>query len=180
MRVLGIDPGSHRTGWGVVEGSGGRLVCLGAGVVRAHGTSTAERLRSIHDGLAELLRRFAPEAVSVETVFHAKNAQSALVLGQARGVALLCAAQAGAPVFEYTAGQIKQAATGRGRAEKEQVQTMVRLVLGVDEPLALDASDALAAAICHAQTTLTPQAAFLRKVAASRRKKTRLPVGGAR
>jgi len=121
-----------------------------------------------------------PEAVSVETVFHAKNAQSALVLGQARGVALLCAAQAGAPVFEYTAGQIKLAATGRGRAEKEQVQTMVRLVLGIDEALALDASDALAAALCHAQTTLTPQAAFLRTVALSRRRKARLPVGGAR
>lgn len=180
MRILGIDPGSHRTGWGVVEGVTGRLVCLGAGVVQARGESTAERLCSIHDGLSELLRRFAPEAVSVETVFHAKNAQSALVLGQARGVALLCAAQAGAAVFEYTAGQIKQAATGRGRAEKEQVQTMVRLVLGIDEALALDASDALAAALCHAQSTVTPQAAFLREVAASRRKKVRAPARGAR
>ena len=92
-----------------------------------------------------------PTAGSVETIFYAKNAQSALKLGHARGVTLVCAARAGVQVFEYTAGQIKQAATGKGRAEKAQVQTMVRLILGLSTPLGLDTSDALAAAICHHQ-----------------------------
>ncbi len=182
MKVLGIDPGSHRTGWGVVASDGGRLVHVASGVVHGRGETTTERLRAIADGLDEVLRAHAPDAVAVETVFHADNAQSALVLGQARGVALLCASRAGAEVFEYTAGQIKQAATGRGRADKEQVQAMVRLILGLGGAMALDTSDALAAAICHAQTRLTPQAAFLASVEASRRPRARrkAPVAGGR
>ncbi len=172
MKVLGIDPGSHRTGWGVVASDGGRLVHVASGVVHGRGETTTERLRAIADGLDEVLRAHAPDAVAVETVFHAENAQSALVLGQARGVALLCASRAGAEVFEYTAGQIKQAATGRGRAEKEQVQEMVRLILGLGaDTMALDTSDALAAAICHAQMCATPQAELLRRVAASKRRR---------
>jgi crossover junction endodeoxyribonuclease RuvC len=171
MRVLGIDPGSHRTGWGVIDAEGGRLVHVASGLLSARGDSTALRLRSVADGLDEVLTSFRPAAVSVETVFYAKNAQSALVLGQARGVALLCASRAGASVFEYTAGQIKQAATGRGRAEKEQVQAMVCMILGLEAGMALDTSDALAAAICHAKMSATPQAELLRRVAASRRRR---------
>jgi crossover junction endodeoxyribonuclease RuvC len=180
LRVLGIDPGSHRTGWGVIDLVQGRLLHVASGVVQAGQGSSAERLRAIADGLDEILARFAPQAVAIETVFHAKNAQSALLLGQARGVALLCVARAHAPVFEYTAGRIKQAATGRGRAEKAQVQSMVRLLLGLSEQMALDTSDALAAAICHAQTQATPQAAFLSAVLANSGKRRRVRTAASR
>ena len=173
MRVLGIDPGSHRTGWGMLSAEGNHLVHLASGVILARGGTTADRLLTIADGIDAVLRNHAPEAVAIETVFHAKNSQSALVLGQARGVALLCAARSGATVHEYTAGQIKQAVSGRGRAEKEQVQAMVCLILGLAGPMALDTSDALAAAICHAQTRVTPQAAFLATLEASRRPRLR-------
>lgn len=173
MRVLGIDPGSHRTGWGVVQAEGGRMRALASGVIRAGDGATAERLRTIADGVDEVLRQHRPDAVAIETVFHAKNAQSALILGQARGVALLCAARAEAEIFEYTAGQIKQAVSGRGRAEKEQVRQMVQLILGLDGPMAIDTSDALAAAICHAQTRVTTQATFLSTIEASRRPRSR-------
>src|SRR6476646_5052663 len=129
MRVLGIDPGSHKTGWGVVAGEASRLTHIASGLVSAPAGPLAERLLAIAQGLEGLFAAHAPEAVSVETVFFAKNSQSALALGQARGVALLCAAQAGLPVFEYTAGQIKQATTGRGRADKQQVRAMLGAIL---------------------------------------------------
>jgi len=173
MRVLGIDPGSHRTGWGVVDAAGSRFSHVASGVVAAHGESTAARLAAIYDGLESVLREHAPDAVAVETVFHAKNSQSALVLGQARGVALLCAARAGASVHEYTAGQIKQAATGRGRADKEQVQRMVTMILGLAGPMPLDATDALAAALCHAQMHATPTAAALERAQTAARQRGR-------
>jgi len=151
VRVLGIDPGSHRTGWGVVEVRGSRVEHLGSGTIEARGDTLGERLCAIADALDDVLRRHHPDAVSVETIFHAKNSRSALLLGHARGVALLCAARAGAQVFEYTAGQIKQSTTGRGRADKEQVQKMVRMILGLAGDLGLDTTDALAAAICHTE-----------------------------
>ncbi len=163
MRVLGIDPGSHRTGWGVVELSGSRLSHVASGLVAVPDGELYERLLGIAEGLEAVLAAHAPDAASVETVFFAKNSQSALQLGQARGVALLCAARAGVRVFEYTAGQIKQATTGRGRADKEQVRAMLGAILGMREPMALDTSDALAAAICHAQMHGTPLAAALRE-----------------
>ncbi|MEL6340303.1 MAG: crossover junction endodeoxyribonuclease RuvC [Myxococcota bacterium] len=150
-RVLGVDPGSHKTGWGIVDGEGSSMTHVASGTISASGAGLAQRLVSIADALDRIVTTHCPTAVSVETVFYAKNAQSALKLGHARGVTLLCAARAGLEVFEYTAGQIKQAATGRGRAEKTQVQTMVRLILGLSTPLGLDTSDALAAAICHHQ-----------------------------
>lgn len=173
MKVLGIDPGSHRTGWGIVLCEGSRLSHVASGVVTARAEALAERLLSIADGLEALLAAHRPEAVAVETVFFAKNSQSALALGQARGVALLCAARAGLPVFEYTAGQIKQATTGRGRADKQQVQAMLGALLGVGEGMALDESDALAAAICHAQLYATPAARFLREAQAESRRPER-------
>lgn len=151
MRVLGIDPGSHRTGWGVIEMHGSRVEHVASGTIEARGEDLATRLRAIADGLDAVLASHQPMAVAVEMIFHAKNSRSALQLGHARGVALLCAARSGATIHEYTAGQIKQATTGRGRADKDQVQKMVQLILGLRGELGLDTSDALAAAICHSE-----------------------------
>lgn len=157
MIVLGIDPGSHRTGWGIVRSAGNRCEHVASGILHGGEGGLAERLLRIADGLDAILSRHNPEALSIENIFHAKNAQSALALGHARGVAVLCAVRHGLSVFEYTAGQIKQATTGRGRAEKEQVQAMVRIILGLggEVELGLDESDALAAAVCHAQLHAT-------------------------
>lgn len=151
VRVLGVDPGSHKTGWGVVAGAGSRFSYVASGTVVAGKGSLTERLCSIANELEAVIAKHAPSSLSIETIFHAKNSQSALRLGHARGVALLCAGRAGLAVHEYTAGQIKQASTGRGRAEKEQVQQMVRMILGLGDSMGLDESDALAAAICHLQ-----------------------------
>jgi crossover junction endodeoxyribonuclease RuvC len=150
VRVLGIDPGSRFTGFGVVEDAGGaRLRHLAHGVLALGAEEPIEdRLRLLHDGLARELSRYLPDLVAVEDVFHARNARSALVLGQARGVALLAAAQAGAPVRSFSPSVIKQAVTGTGRAEKEQVGRMVAVLLGIPVQGRFDASDALAAAIC--------------------------------
>jgi crossover junction endodeoxyribonuclease RuvC len=155
-RVVGIDPGTQHLGWGVLDVRGNTLTHVASGTLHAPKSGPqaglVSRLCYLADALDALIATHRPEAGAVETIFHAKNSQSALKLGHARGVALLCLGRAGVPVFEYTAGQIKQAATGRGRAEKEQVQAMVRLLLRLTvEGLELDTTDALAAAICHAQ-----------------------------
>lgn len=152
MVVLGVDPGTALCGFGVVEeGEGGRLRLLDHGVIATPaGLPLAERLRCIHEGLTRLLARYRPTAVAVEELFFARNARTALSVGQARGVALLAAAQAGAPVYEYTPRQVKQAVVGYGSAPKAQVQEMVRLVLGLETaPEPDDAADAVAIAICH-------------------------------
>lgn len=152
MRVFGIDPGSIRTGYGCVDtdGSRHRLVTCGAIASKA-GAALPDRLACIYAELTRLLREAAPQAVVIENLFHAKNVRSALTLGHARGVAVLAAVQAGVPVVEYTPAEIKQAVVGYGRAEKTQVQRMIMLLLGLDTaPSPLDASDALAVAICHA------------------------------
>lgn len=153
MLVLGIDPGSHRTGWGIVACGANRFTHVASGVIYGDDKELPQRLANLADGLDAMLALHRPAVLSIENIFHAKNAQSALQLGHARGVAMVCAMRAGLPVFQYTAGQIKQATTGRGRAEKEQVQEMVRVILSLarDVELILDQSDALAAAICHAQ-----------------------------
>jgi crossover junction endodeoxyribonuclease RuvC len=150
VRVLGIDPGSRYCGFGVVEDAGGaRLRHLAHGVL-ALGVEKPieERLWLLHEGLARELSRYLPDVVAVEDVYHARNARSALVLGQARGVALLAAAQSGAKVRSFPPSTIKQAVTGTGRAEKEQVGRMVAVLLGITMEGRLDASDALATAIC--------------------------------
>ena len=152
MRILGIDPGSVRTGYGCVDtdGTRHRLVSCGA-LSGAAAAPLPDRLRAIHDGLVEVLRASSPECVAIESLFHARNVRSALMLGHARGVAVLAAVQAGLPVVEYTPAQIKVAVTGYGRAEKTQMQQMVKLLLGLDTvPTPHDAADALAVAICHA------------------------------
>jgi crossover junction endodeoxyribonuclease RuvC len=150
VKVLGIDPGSRFCGFGIVEDAGGaRMRHLGHGVVKLEeGASIEARLCELHEALQRELREHKPDMVAIEDVFHAKNSRSALVLGQARGVALLAAAQSGARVRSFPASVIKQAVTGTGRAEKHQVGRMVEVLLGIKILTRADASDALAAAIC--------------------------------
>jgi crossover junction endodeoxyribonuclease RuvC len=151
MRVLGIDPGSLVTGFGVVEEEANSLHALAWGAVRTSAKQPlSERLRRIYDGLTEPLHTWQPDVVSVERVFFADNPKTALTLGHARGVALLTVAHANLPLVEYSALEIKMAVVGYGRAAKAQVQQMVKTLLrlqGLPQPL--DAADALAAAICH-------------------------------
>jgi crossover junction endodeoxyribonuclease RuvC len=157
MRVLGIDCGCERTGFGVVDTDGRTHRFVTAGVIRTSAAAPlADRLARIHEGLTEALRVYQPEAVAVEEVFHAVNVKTALKLAHVRGIALLVAAQAGLPVGEYSALEVKSSVVGYGRAEKSQVQLMVASLLGLAEPPASeDASDALAVAICHGTTALT-------------------------
>lgn len=153
MRILGIDPGSRITGYGVIEKRGNRLIHVDNGAIFTNSKDElALRLKKIHDGLNEVLDLYAPEAVSVEEIFVAKNALSALKLGHARGAALLVGANRGLPVAEYTALQVKSAVVGYGKASKTQVQQMVRTLLNLPEIAQEDASDALAVAICHANS----------------------------
>jgi crossover junction endodeoxyribonuclease RuvC len=152
VRIVGIDPGSVRTGYGCVDtdGTRHRFVTCGA-LSGAPAAGLPARLLAIHQGLTELLRTSAADCVAIESLFYARNVRSALVLGHARGVAVLAAVEAGLPVIEYTPAQIKAAVTGYGRAEKAQMQQMVKLLLGLDTaPAPHDAADALAVAICHA------------------------------
>ena len=152
MKVLGIDPGSVHTGYGIVgKGPGGSLVRICDGAISpGAGWTLAERLLKISDGLCELMELHKPDAVSVESIFFAKNVKSAITLGQARGAALLSAARFGLPVFEYAPTAVKLAVTGYGQAAKEQVGKMVKLLLKDTESFKkADASDALAIAICH-------------------------------
>ncbi len=151
MKIFGIDPGSDRTGYGCIESAGGRHHLVICGALSAPPSSTfPEKLRHVHAGLAALLARHHPDCVVVESIFYARNVRSALKLGHARGVALLAAAEAGLPVAEYAPAEIKLAVVGFGRAEKHQVQHMVKLLLGLDAvPSPHDAADALAVAICH-------------------------------
>jgi len=151
MRVLGIDPGTVTTGYGLVERRGDTLqaVTFGAITTRA-GLPFAQRLLRIHQELRTLLSRTHPDCAAVESVFFAKNVQSALRLGHARGVALLALAEESVEIHEYSALEVKQAITSYGQAAKGQVQEMVRLLLGLGEaPTPVDAADALAVAICH-------------------------------
>jgi crossover junction endodeoxyribonuclease RuvC len=152
VRIFGIDPGSIRTGYGCVETDGTRHRLVTCGVVRTPlGSTLPDRLHAIHDGLTRLLRASAPQCVVIENVFHARNVRSALVLGHARGVAVLAAVEAGLPLVEYSPAEIKLAVVGYGRAEKSQVQQMVKMLLGLAAaPSPHDAADALAVAICHA------------------------------
>lgn len=155
MKVFGIDPGSERTGYGCIEtdGSRHRLVVCGA-VTTSPRSSFPDKLLVIHQALRRLLAEQRPDCVSVENVFYAKNVRSALKLGHARGIALLAAVEGGYPLFEYTPAEIKRTVVGYGRAEKAQVGEMVRLLLGLHAaPTPHDASDALAAAICHVHST---------------------------
>jgi crossover junction endodeoxyribonuclease RuvC len=153
MRILGIDPGSRFTGFGIITVlRNGKLGYVASGCVRVPKGTLAERLKVILDGVDEVIQTHHPEVLAIEKVFMARNADSALKLGQARGAALCAALQHNLAVNEYTALQIKRAVVGSGRGEKKQVQHMVTALLGLSGTPQADAADALAAAICHAHT----------------------------
>ena len=152
MRILGIDPGLRLTGFGVIEANGARLSYVTSGCVRSGEGDLASRLKTIFDGLNEVISAHLPGAVAVEKVFVNKNPQSTLALGQARGTAICAVVIAGLPVAEYTALQVKQSVVGNGHAAKEQVQQMVRRLLALPGAPSADAADALACAICHAHS----------------------------
>jgi crossover junction endodeoxyribonuclease RuvC len=154
MLILGIDPGTAIMGYGLIEKKGNRLFPLTYACWRtpAH-TPMSERLLSLYQDLQAFLQRYQPQHVAVEELFFNRNTTTAISVGQARGVILLAAAQAGIPVFEYTPLQVKQAVVGYGKADKKQVQHMVRALLGLQEiPKPDDTADALAIAICHANS----------------------------
>lgn len=149
MRVLGVDPGTIRCGWAVVECNGPRLVHVASGVIDAGRGELAVRLLTVHRQLGDFIAAHRPEAVSLERNFVARNVQSAFRLGEARGVAMAAAAAAGLPIAEYTPMMVKKAVVGYGRADKAQVQMAVHRLLGLDAVPEPDAADALAAALCH-------------------------------
>ena len=152
MRVLGIDPGSRRTGWGVVQLEGTRLLHIDAGTITISGkTPLPDRLRVIHEGLQRVVATHSPVVVAVEEIFFAKHANAALKLGHARGVALLVAAESNLAVYEYPPAIVKRTVVGRGQADKNQVGRLVATLLGLGAPPEVDASDALAVAITHIQ-----------------------------
>jgi crossover junction endodeoxyribonuclease RuvC len=149
--IFGIDPGSDRTGYGCVQTDGSRHRLVTCGAVKTSASATfPDKLLVIHARLTTLLSECRPDAVAIENVFHAVNARSALKLGHARGVAMLAAVEAGVPIFEYTPAEVKRVVVGYGRADKAQVQQMIKMLLGLDEPPSPhDAADALAVAVCH-------------------------------
>lgn len=151
---MGIDPGTHRCGWGVVRRRGNRFEHLGHGVVRAPaGAPLPERLAAVAEGLEAAVAAHSPASVAIEQAFVAKDARAALMIGHARGVAMLVAARRSLPVTEYPPSVVKRAVAGNGRADKEQVAAMIRAMLGLTETPPLDASDALAVALCHASAS---------------------------
>lgn len=150
MRILGIDPGLRSTGFGVIDKVGQQLHYIASGCIKTPGGALPQRLGVILQSLAEVIAQHAPQEVAVEKVFVNVNPQSTLLLGQARGAAICAAVQAGLPVAEYTALQVKQAVVGNGHADKEQVQAMVVRLLKLVGTPSPDAADALACAICHA------------------------------
>lgn len=150
-RILGVDPGSRLTGYGVIESSQGRLQFVACGVVKTTPSFPfANRLNEIFEGINEVIQLHNPDVASVEDVFLASNPRSALKLGHARGAAVVAAMQNGLAVYDYSPRSVKQAVVGYGQAEKEQVQHMVKILLGLSGSPSQDAADALAVAICHA------------------------------
>ncbi len=150
LRILGIDPGLRITGFGVIEQTGPHLTYITSGCIRSGGGELPLRLKVLLEGLQEVIATYQPQCVAVEQVFVNVNPQSTLLLGQARGAAICAAVSSALPVFEYTALQVKQAVVGSGKANKGQVQAMVRRLLKLPGDPSPDAADALACAICHA------------------------------
>jgi crossover junction endodeoxyribonuclease RuvC len=152
IRILGLDPGLRKTGWGVVVSEGSKLSFVACGCVESDGTlSLGERLRQLHEGIGRVIATWTPDEVAVEETFVNRDPQSALKLGQARGIALVVPALAGLDVAEYAANLVKKTVVGVGHADKKQVQMMIRVLLPKAETKSADAADALAVAICHAQ-----------------------------
>ncbi|MCB1878007.1 MAG: crossover junction endodeoxyribonuclease RuvC [Chromatiales bacterium] len=154
-RILGIDPGSRITGYGIIDVVGGRTQYVASGCIRTDSGDMPGRLKTIFQGISEIIARHNPTECAAEQVFMHRNAGSALKLGQARGAAIAAAVITDLPVFEYSPKAVKQATVGGGNAEKIQVQHMVKVLLGIAEDLAPDAADALAVALCHSHTRST-------------------------
>jgi crossover junction endodeoxyribonuclease RuvC len=152
-RILGIDPGSRITGYGIIDSDGVRSIHVDSGCIRVDGEDFAARLGVIFRDIRDLVVRHAPDELAIEQVFVAKNAMSALKLGQARGAAICAAVQEGVPVTEYSPRRVKQSVVGTGAAQKAQVQHMVRLILGLQCNLSADQADALAVALSHAHAS---------------------------
>jgi len=155
--ILGIDPGSRFTGFGLIDNQTNRITYMHSGFFKIKGESLPQRLGQIYQHIDELIRQFQPQQMSIEQVFMHRNADSALKLGQARGAAICAGHLAGLEIAEYAPREIKKALVGSGAATKEQVQHMVKRLLGLREPLQTDESDGLAIAICHAQFYATQQ-----------------------
>lgn len=156
-RILGIDPGSRITGFGVIEAEGGRSRYIASGTIHAEGRAFPLRLRHIFEQVSEVVANYRPDALAIEEVFVHRNVDSALKLGQARGAAICACITRDLEVAEYSPREVKLAVVGTGAASKEQVQFMVRALLSLQGRLALDASDALAVALCHGQQRLLRQ-----------------------
>lgn len=153
MLVLGIDPGSHVTGYGLVEKRDNRLNCIHYGQVTSSAKAPFyDRIHKIFQAMVEIMTRYGPEEMAIEDVFYAKNIKSTLKLGHARGAVLIAAVECGVRIFEYTPLEIKKSVVGYGRATKEQVGSMVRIILNLKGVPSLDTSDAMATAICHHNT----------------------------
>lgn len=151
MKILGIDPGLERTGWGVIEQQGSRLIFIACGVIKSTAAEKlAVRLNRIDDELSHIVKLWAPDCAAIEETFVNKNALSSLKLGQARGVAIVAPARAGLDVFEYPANLVKKTIVGAGHAGKDQVGMMIKVLLPLATPHSADEADALAVAICHA------------------------------
>jgi crossover junction endodeoxyribonuclease RuvC len=156
-RIIGIDPGSRVTGYGIIDQQGRRIRYVASGCIRVKGDAIAERLGAIFDGVNRIIEEYGPEEMAVERVFMNKNADSALKLGQARGAAICAGVTRAIPVSEFAARAIKLAVVGKGGAAKEQVQHMICVLLSLDQPPPSDAADALAVAICHGHHRETGQ-----------------------
>ncbi len=157
-RILGIDPGSRLTGYGIIEETGrDSYQYIASGSIRVKADSFPERLKQIFDGVTEVIALYQPEEMAIEQVFMHKNADSALKLGQARGAAICATMVSGLPVSEYAARQVKQALVGKGGADKSQVQHMVKILLSIQGELQIDASDALGISLCHSHYQQTEQ-----------------------
>jgi crossover junction endodeoxyribonuclease RuvC len=155
IRIIGIDPGSRITGYGLIDSDGSHSVYLAHGVIKLDGEALPPRLGEIFSRVTDLIREHKPEVMAIEQVFIAKNPSSALKLGQARGAAICAAVDRGLSVAEYTPTRIKQAVVGTGRADKAQIQHMVQMILGLRQKPQADAADALAVALSHAHTYTT-------------------------
>jgi crossover junction endodeoxyribonuclease RuvC len=151
IRILGIDPGLRRTGWGLIEADGNRLIHVACGSVEtSERAALGERLLAIHDGLIAVIERYAPHEAAVEATFVNNNAAATLKLGQARGIAMLVPARAGLAVAEYAPNVVKKTVVGAGHGEKAQIRMMIGVLLPKADPPSEDAADALAIAVCHA------------------------------
>lgn len=168
--LLGIDPGSRITGYGIIEEIGSQCKYVASGCIRIQDGPLPERLARIFQGINTVIEMYSPQSVGIEQVFMARNADSALKLGQARGAAIVAAVNHGLEVSEYSARQVKQAVVGKGSAEKSQVQHMITSILKLDKTPQADAADALAVALCHSHT----RASLVRMAGATGRRNRRL------